>query len=539
MVVALLVTLISFIVVSAVLAQSLHNISQAGYMRRRLSAVSAAEAGLNWYWRTLELTTLTGLQTSGWSEVPAGSGLWQYTGTATSSVASGPDAPVFRLRVRYFKENPCANPTTGAARTCTATGLTVQSLTEDPFPSTIFAIVRSIGCVGNDCASATWPTNSSSVRRALESVMRLRSRYGGVSGTVTASYVCLDQAADLRMDGDLYVLGQAAAAPPGWPAECSAGVVVGSGDKLTMTGSLYSGDGNITTGTGSDLDVSGDIFAAGSVVLGSGTSTAPVCDGTNDATCGCSDPNVKLCVRGNVTGSAVTVGSQAAVLGDISVCSPACPPATIDFPKIVWDEKDWANWTIHDNATVASAISGLASPMERSVYRVTQSPCVIHLSGSYAISVDIAIVGSKCSFELDSGTTFTGTGTVLLMSLWPGTPASVGSVPASDCGGGSIEGGTVGGGFTQGQYDIYIHNNPDTAGPNFFFYTPCSLKIDNNSATPVKGQLVARYLWIKNGADVTNVSVSGGGGIDLPGIVTGFSQDVRYINEISVTLGLS
>lgn len=337
------------------------------------------------------------------------------------------------------------------------------------------------------------------------------------------------------MTGDLYVMGAPMTGPPGWPSDCSAGVVVGTGDELTMTGDLFAAQGDLSVGSGGAMTLTGDIWAKDRVILGGGTSTAMSCDSP-----------VKICIHGNATGSSVLVGSQAYVEGEAITCQPECPPTVLDFPQIVWDPNDWANWTIHEAASLsgASLTSALSNPTSRSVYHVTGSNCVVDFTGGeFTINVDIAIVG-ECRFEIaGAGTKLLGTGTLLLMSLWPGQPGNPVALPSSSCGGDNVDITTPGSSqntkkFISGPRDIHVDQNPDTSIARLFMYTPCSFKMENNQ-NPIKGQLVARFLWIKNSAQISIEAVSGGGGIDVPGIVSGFTQDVRYINEISVATALA
>ncbi len=60
MVVALLVTMVVFMLSTVVVAQSLHSVTSSGYDRERLLSVNIAESGTNAWWAYLQTTSAVG-----------------------------------------------------------------------------------------------------------------------------------------------------------------------------------------------------------------------------------------------------------------------------------------------------------------------------------------------------------------------------------------------------------------------------------------------------------------------------------------------
>ena len=491
-VVALLVTMISFILVTAVLAQAVSNVTQSGYMRKRTSAIHAAEAGLSWFSHVLENTTLQSLSTSPWTY---SGGWWSRT---VSEVSSEPDDATFTIRVKYTATDVCLTAP------CSASGLTPFYPLANPVPEPLYAIVRSIGTAGG-------------VSRALESAVRIHAETGGLDATmgVIGTSLCFDSGADLEIPtGSVHILD---VPPGGWPTyfpeNCRINeILVDNGNKLILqNGSLLVDDQGMTVTNGGEFKVTGDLWVENAVSLGgSGGNIVDEC-GVNT-----------ICVGGDAIGSNVTIGSGAAVLGDLVECDPACPPTATSFPILTADAASWPNWSIVSVATSTAALSAMTTATQRTAYIVSStSPasCDTLFDGSYTINVDIAIV-SSCRFEISGNTQggtakdeIRGTGSITLVSAWPGTAASPGAQPTCT-----------------GSRDISVSTNPTLDQP-VFFYTPCTLLLENNSTAPLTGQFVARFIFLKNGTKLSVVNLIGDAA-STPGLVSGFKQDIRYVKEI-------
>lgn len=472
--------MVSFILVTAVLAQAVFNVTQSGYMRRRAAAIHAAEAGLNWYSNLLERTPITQLSSTPWTY---SGGWWSRT---ASEVASYPDQASFTIKVKYTAMDVCKTAP------CSADTLDPLALVE-PLPDPAYAIVRSIGV-------------AKGVTRVLESAVRLHANHGGIDAEFGAigTSLCFDSAAKFSLVGSIHVLDLPSSVPSGFPCT-SSGVHVGSGDELNITGSLLIDDQGLVVDSGGKFKISGDVWAEGSVMLGgSGGNIVDEC-GSN-----------VLCVDGDAIGSSVTIGSGAVVLGDLVVCNPACPPTQVSFPKITDDSTMWTNWQPELVADGAEALSKIGNATSQTVFIVqsqTAPACNVVFDGPLTLNADVAIV-SHCGFRINGNlqADIQGVGKLSLVSAWPDT----GGVPdaAAPC---------------TGKQDIEIAQNPTISRP-VFLYTPCLLTLENNQS-PLTGQFVARFMFIKNEVNLT-VSNSLGGGAKVPGPISGFSQDIRYIKEI-------
>lgn len=527
MVVALLVTMITFVLATTVLAQSIHNVTQSGYLRRRTTAIHAAEAGLNWFSELLSDTRLAQLSGAQWQRV---GDLYVRT---ISDVASDPDQAKATIVVKYFANNPCA--AAGVAPGCSWAGTGLALGSDASFPPIAYALVKSIGSVGSTFAgSPSLPVGG--VRRALESAVRLTpSSPAGMNG-ISATYLCYGPGGSLTLTGDLRLVPQ----PAGWPVPtnlsslvsgsvaCNQGLNLGSGDKLNVTGDvLVSGgsvyfDANPAGGaTPPKVTITGSLWAEGAVSLGTGKPSLPTSCGTSD-----------VCLQSDVVGTTVDWGGGVAILGEVVECSPACPPGAATLDKITWDAfAGWDITTVSDAPTALSQLIAYAgsSPAagSKKVFNITSTApgtgagqCDLAVntgptnSANFTIPEGVQIaVTSSCGFTFGSSTAIAGSGVLQLVSLWPGTLSAPGAPPTCD-----------------GSRDITFSNNSAMTA-NVVLYTPCILALENNQS-PLSGQFLARYVIVKNSANLT--AAGGGAGIPPPaGLIKGFKQDIRYIREVS------
>lgn len=554
LVVALLTTAIAFVIMAAVLAQSIHNVVLAGYGRRRLAAVNAAEAGLNWYANLLSTSNVTAATRAslGWTipasscwdlGTPLASSCWYVlsptnaTAKARVTVANRPELATFELRVLLLTKDPCRS-LTGEPTQCSLSNVTVrptvwsagkvisdgilkaEDTASSPFPDTAYAVVRATGTVG-------------SVQRTLETYVRLRAIRTNVPGGFLSEAVCLDNASKLIVQGDMSLSDQAKAlvdpALSVFDADCRTGdVEISSGDSLELR--AFAGAGGTLAVRGGGVRVDGtrpvsiakDIWAEGSVRLGTG-SAATTC------------PANGQCVEGNVIGSAAVIGSNAYVAGSVIECAPACPPQ-LSFPSVVWDAAQWSGWTIQQPASSAGLLDAIETPTSPTVFHIVGSPCDVSFAknlasdGEIVLRTQIAIV-SECSFSFSGASAavkaaagVTGAA-LLLLSVEPVGGANCGS-PAPN---------------SLGTHDVEINQNPSiTTG--FFIYTPCFLWIGNNqnqgNSEAIQGQFAARYLVVDQTVTLTQVNI-GDVVSSLPGQLSGFEQDVRFVREIAPSIAAS
>ena len=569
-VMALLITVIVFVVMTGILAQAIHNVVLSGYGRRRLSAINAAEAGLNWYANQLGTSGVVAVGNAGlgWT-VPsascdaAGTAItatcWYVfsptnaTAASQTTVATVPEKATFEIRVLYSSQNPCKDPSgalnTGAARQCglanvpvrpsawtTTNGVTALSQTgilqlvdtaAKPFPDSAYAIVRSTGIVG-------------SVKRTLESYVRIRAIRGNLQGGLASISMCMGQSAKVNVYGDLSVNNEAVggARPYAFSTNCSETyltgdlVIGGQGGSLTLLasgdagGSLTIRGGGVSVKGNAPFSVARDVWAEGSVVIGTGTS----------ALSSCPLAGTIQCVGGDAIGSAVTVGSNAWVAGDTIICNPACPPAAA-FPELPWRASDWkAPWVIQDNITTTTGLlATISSTSTPTVFHITATnaggttslaPCDLEFDAkTVTINTNIAVV-SECRFVFwKNPSTIQGSGALLLISASPEAGATT-----ANC-------GTPASNYLQRPYgprDITIENNPSFLSP-IFIYTPCIMWIGNNQSQGnedrVKGQFAARFMIINNAVTLTQNDIANFV-TSLPGQIARFYQDVKFVREI-------
>lgn len=519
---ALLVTLISFILATAVLAQAVHNVTQSGYLRQRLAAVHAAEAGLNWFTRYMSSATKTDLL--GWSSASG----WRIR--TSDAVRSEPDDARFSVRVRYLTENPCVDDDGNQRYPCVASGPDPLA-SNDPLPDPFYAIVQSMGCAASSVAtSAIYPSCPDGVARWLESAVRIHpsvvSAKFGIAGLLGTS-LCFDSSGSLEMLGSVHV-----ADPTGWSVPyatypcTTGGVGVGGAGNVSakiQDGSfLVDGPQALTISTSGYLQVAGDLQADGPIAFQH--------PGTPPTSCGGTDS----CVFGDIT-SASTISGTGYLLGGTAKPNCASCPIDIAFPRLTYSTSVWDPqvWTIAPTVSTATdALVAAKAAVSPTVVRISDGAagCAAgeHLDwpnndSTIVLKTDVAII-SDCGFAIgatDKVLSDAGAGSLILMSAWPGTPDNVGAPPTCAYAAAAP--------FPSNYRDIRIENNPTIEVP-ISVYTPCVLYLQNNSSVPVDGQFVGRFIWLNQLTQLAADPV-----LDLPtipGTVKGFGLDIRYIKEI-------
>lgn len=571
-VVALMVTVIAFLIVTAILGQSIHNIVQTGYSRRRLAAVNAAEAGLNWYANRMSRTSLTAITSStyGWSYDRSGGGWWTKS---AQDAATAPEQATFELRVIYSESSPCGE--IGDPSTCTLDlvplpGLDLRTYAgrdAATFPNPIYAVVRSIGTAG----SAT---------RALEAYVRLRAGMTVVAGGLSAISLCLGSGAKISVYGDLAINNQAP--PEGFPNayhdncretydDRSGNIVIDQGKYLRTVRSAASGGalgsllirgGGLKSTLNRHVEIDGNLEVEKKIQLGCDSGSACV----RDETLTCPTDERMQCVRGDAQGSDIFLGPHAYVQGGQVLCA-TCPPDAF-FTEIRWNANEWNGWDI-------IPISSVPSMDQLEIYiEQARVPTVLHITASCAASqipiptktggrsvtlyTSVAIV-SECGYVFSNpGVILQPTGAcgdcaLLVLSVIP-SGLTADDMNISRCGNPGSWGG--------GNRSISMDGNQEI-NTGLFLYTPCYMWISGNNyasaatePTPydpyegggggtvggseywVKGQFVAHWLIVKGALRMIQNDI-GNYLQTLPGQVSSFEQDVKFVREISVDAALN
>jgi hypothetical protein len=481
MIVALLVVFVVLILSTVVISQAIHNSEQSGNDRDRVLAVDAAEAGLDWFYNYLQTTSLDNIKVA-----PFTSG-----SPKTMSLASAPTTSSFKTTATYYDAN--GNPMDPS---------TFQS--PDVFPSAVY--VKSVG------------TNGSQTR-TMETYAKLTPVYGGfgyailsicglnlVNNLTLNGYQTLD--ADIYVEsGDLVVKNQ--------PDIFGSVYVVGGTGCPIQTGGNASLDGN--------SNIRQNLWANGKVVINSPSVVSGNVTSSTSSISGAPGGHISGNATAGTTVTGVTVG------GTITQNSPQGPPPGHALPVITWDPTDWTDpnqtspdlpYQIVEKSDCASAMSYLTTG--------TLTPSagyggiVVHVTGCTNLSFgnnakvnyngNLAILtNGAISFQNQS--TFTGLpnpGTghrkVYLIDVWQ-------NQTASSC--------------ASGNYNVSTSNNSDFVNSDVFFYSPCSVILNNNNTT-LNGQVLGGSVVINNQFVLNFVPVK------VPGVgdITGFNEDIAYIREV-------
>lgn len=555
-VVALMVTVLAFLIMTAILAQSIHNIVQTGYARRRIAAVNAAEAGLNWYGNRLVRTSLTVLSTAnfGWSK----QGNWYVR--QPQLAASEPEDATFEVRVLYSAISPCDK--VGDPSSCDVNKMVPIDLATynrqgaDAFPNPVYAVVRSIGTAGT-------------AHRALEEFVRLRAKVTVVTGGLSAISLCMGSAAKVSVQGDLAINNQqvSGSRPAAYSKNCKGtydnGDIVLDGGKYLRTlpnanagahGDLLIRGGGLTVDGTRHIEIAGDIWVEESIKLG--------CNG--GATCvkpssTCVKTGTIQCVAGDAFARDIFQGPYGHIQGEQVLCQPACPPDAF-FTEIHWVASEWDGWIIREMSSTSQLKSYAEAAVKPTVLHVSACPAGGKISiptPTLTLQTSVAIV-SECAYEFaPPGTTLLknpaaangcATCALLVLSVIP-AGKTIDDMTFAVCGNNEAP---------LGPRDISISGNQNFTDTGLFLYTPCFLWIEGNQCqgcsdddptpdeidknngkshseneVPIQGQFIARYLILKTGVKLIQNDI-GKYLTYLPGQVSSFSQDVKFIREIPV-----
>lgn len=477
LVVALMLMWIVFLMATAVLIGAFHNLTSSGRSWRRLAAANAAESGVSQYLSFLESssTSVQKLKAGGsWADVGGG-----YQWTRTISLPGSPSSASFTQLAQYYKD---------AGLTLS---LDLTQYSDNDFPAELWVRLTSTGSSPDGCSASAPPCT----RRAMQSVMRLSTLHGALTGAFAGMYIC-ELGNRFTITGafaDLYFLGSGGA---GLGAPCPSGddFVLTSG-SLTTSGNVYvlNGAANIQRST----KISGTLWAKNAVTLGK--SCGGACKSWPVGSCSWNDPAQVLICGDAISGTAtVTTGATAKVLGSSLTCL-ACGPGLPTFPKL----------TSSYYPGPYTSFSNFTTP---GIYESSSCPATLP-SGTLTLTGSVTIV-SNCGFVFANRTEFrvaagiTPTPTLSLITLYSGGACS-------------------GSGDTR---DSAIKQNFDASRIHLFLYTPCSLTLTNQ--VNLTGALVAGRLDVKGRTSISTVNLSLTG--PQPGLVAGFRQQVLTLREVAV-----
>jgi len=198
MIVALMVAFVVLILATGVVTLALHNSEQSAFDRKRLLAINAAEAGLDYYYNYLEsFTQIRDLETD----------------PPLQTLGSAPDTVTFAVTARFFRQGASISPP-----------FSPQSPPDG-------VLIHSEGKVGRAV-------------RVMESYVRLQGVYGSFKGAIISNNPPLlgnsFRLAGNPDDGDIYVLNGNLSIP--------------NGTNGFIGGSLFAPRGTISIGGALDLE---------------------------------------------------------------------------------------------------------------------------------------------------------------------------------------------------------------------------------------------------------------------------------------------
>ncbi|MEX1264030.1 MAG: hypothetical protein WEE66_08875 [Actinomycetota bacterium] len=480
MIIALLVTFVVFLLSGVVVQQAIHNINGSASDRNRLSAVSAAEAGLDWAYNRIEGTESTAL----------------WNAAQTGTVGSGPSSVTYTVTPTYYSD------TAGTT-----------AFIPPPGPSNYPRSIK-IASIG---------TGADGSQRKMESFMVLDPVAGGVSGAIiTNSSLTLTNSFTLNgndgNDGDIIVNTGNFSAPSGIE---------------TIRGNIYVPAGTANVGT--NVHIYGTVWSRDLLTM---NHPQAVIDGDVKS----SNSGTTL-TTGRVNGQAYyCTGGKPSVArvpaGSVQTCSLGVPPSQA-FPLIQFNATTWAlqgyyvkdltastctdaiSWVTgtgsdtYDTGTLGTSggVPGTNNPSTGASYTgavaLMPSTCPFNPgNGNVGITMktNLAIVAPG-GIDLGNNSSWTGSGgtrKLFFMSPYNGT--------SSNC-------------PTQ---DVTVRNLNTFTSVEVSLYSPCTVNIANNSG--FNGQVIG------NTVNVTGQTTLSYRPVLIPGnSIIGFQQDIAYIREVPVS----
>jgi hypothetical protein len=446
MILALGVSFVLFLFVLATVSLSLHSNRSSSLDRKRVSALAAAEAGINYY--------LSALDSSSQSTVPC-----SVTQALSDSAAS------------TFNVTPTFYDASGVAVACPfASGVTPTAV-----------LIHSEGSTGN-----------SSRLRIMESYVALTS--GGGGGFATGAIAAYGTGGS-SISGSTQVL----APPGGGTSDVYYGGNVTISSSGTVQGSLY-GQGTVTLNGGGT--VNGDIWSNGKLSL-SGTSQV-----FGNATTSLSTADISMSSQAHVHGNAragrlITMSGSAVIDGTKTQNAPQGPPPTAagTFPTFTFNAADWQaqGFTIRTYTSCTTALTDMQSigttlPIAKYVFRLTggAGACTFTVGGSKVVNVraDLALILDG-GFTINSGSGFanpdaTGHTLYVFAGLGNATPCTSAELKMS-------------GGF--------LGQASDPGVLTTLLYTPCSASTSSSAYIRSGQLLVGGAVNMSGGGNFTSLAI--------------------------------
>lgn len=490
LVVALVVTLLVFILTTAILADAFHNIVGSANARERLTAINAAEAGVSWYSRAIESGGLAALRGGSWS----GSGNTFTYSSPAGAVRGIPGSGAFVVTATYYMSSSYVNAT-DALVACPACP-TLQSVTDAAMPTKFRVQLESAGTAG-------------SVTRKVVTVMELIPQRAGLTGAFAGIYIC-ELGNRFTITGptaDVFLLASATAGsdcPDAHSSVDATDILAVTSGQFTTSGSVYALYGGVCLTNTTKID--GSLWAAGRIILGGPTNCSGGGSAASAPTCSSQSPaSILICGDATSLTASPVIGSGSRVLGSAGQCLGCSLPA-LEFTQITLAQAaaTFSGWGTGSSLTDLESLA--TTPASHTLFSVSSCAAPTSFSKDLYLKADIAIV-SPCGFSFIRKVIVRASASPPpTLYLFTGYTASCATM-----------------------HNTTMSQNFDASAIKLFLYNPCKLTFTNQ--VNITGQLLARTLYAQGQTTINAINVLGLTG-NQPVPVSGFQSRVLNIREI-------
>jgi hypothetical protein len=387
LVTAILVSAIVLLMSMSAVAISIHNTDASGYDKRRLEAIDAAEAGIDYYYYRIGSTSLATLATA---SLPSGYSIVASTCRITGTTNTNPTA-TFVVTPTFY-----ATSSSSTAYTCAQYSTMLAANPTGPWYVELLSTATAAG--------QTTPTRT----------MRSRARLTAISTQTTFPAAAIYGSSSVNLSANVQAYGNG-----------SNNANVYSNGNISVTtasnikGSMYV-QGTATVANG-NFQLAGDLWAKNGITVSGGKIGHDAISSTSTITL---TGNTKV-YNNAKAGSSISVTNPASIAGTQSPNTTGIAnPPSLTYPTYSFSASDWPGYV--SQASCANALTAISNWTTGNLY--------IRLTGCASFSMPSKVLPGNLAILTDGTITFpvntyltTNSSSVLSIYLFTGLTGTCGN----------------------------------------------------------------------------------------------------------------